>query len=196
VATKTFTEQANTALTSGSTAWDADGEGLHSELFFDAVRGLNNMAVKSGNYAVYAQGIASGKIQRGYTGAAREVFMAQVPVIVPPWRYRLLWTAGVTAVSGSITSVTTYISPVLYNGPASTFDATNIRRSSSEVISMGGITSGYALADASLSGIAPVPSSIVVSGDSQTIAYVIITITGGTTSTFTLRDYACWFSEQ
>src|SRR5678810_767400 len=104
---RTFTEQVVVYNdgSGGSSGLTGDGEGLHSMLFHDACRGLNNMAVKCNNFGQYAQGLNTGFISRGISGAGYQMFIGQFPVLIPPWRQRMLWTAGVEVTDGTANDV-------------------------------------------------------------------------------------------
>lgn len=210
---RTFTEQASIQVNGagGSNGWTGDGEGMHALIAFDNVRHLNNIATKVNNFGVYAQGIGGGAIFRSYDGDGgdpREVFMAQFPIVIPPWRVRMLWTAGVTVASGTIEAVTTYLSPAMYNGaaveqfnvglvtPTPAFDSTFILGATSSAVSMSSLASGYGLAVDSSTGVSTIPSQIKFNGIRPMRGVVVVTITGGDDSGFYLNDYSCWFNPE
>ncbi len=192
----TFTEQAN--LVGGTVDGATDGEGLHSHLFFDAVRGLNNISTKVNNFAHYAQGMNGGVVTRAVVGSGHQIMMAQFPAMVPPWRARMLWIAGVSCSAGEILGAKVYLSPAIYTGPDPDSEAFNpdfLVNASSSTVSLA-ITSGYGLADDSTVGIAPVPRQLFLQGNFATYGAVVVTLTLDDDSTASLCDFTCWFAPQ
>ncbi len=204
-AVKTFTEQCQKS----DHNWSGDGEGMHTLVAFDYPRYVNNLATYCNPYLQFFCGdtvASNGELLVGMSGAAREAFICQIPVVVPPWAARLLWTAGVVANTGSITTVTTYITPFPYTGAGSD-NGTNL-----VAFEIGNFTHGYKVRPISLAvsvgnyGLAvdattgmelPADQAFSHSENFGTtlVTYLVITMTtGAADSAVILRDFSCWFA--
>jgi len=205
---KTFTEQS----TPPSTNIDADGDGMHSVLPYDMVRGLNNLGTYVNPFIHYAQSGswnsstgASGLVSVTYTGASTERFMLQIPVVIPFWAVRMAWTVGARGMGATtLNTITMRLSKTPYTGPDGNdgaFNAAGIATGSlTRAVSMSLLTGGaYALADDSSTGITPITSDLYqlvdTNGESKTraITYAIVTATGGTSATVEVDDVTIWF---
>ncbi len=204
---KTFTEQCQIS----DRDWAGDGEGVHSYVPFDYIRYVNNLATYCNNHLQFFHGDSAsgtGRLLVGMTGAAREAFICQIPIAVPKWAARLLWTAGVSAEFGSssITTVTTYITPYPYTGPGSdegtnltAFDINNLTHGyKTRPISLAVSVGNYGLAIDATTGMT-LPSDQAFQHreafGTTLVTYLIITITSGASdSTVVLRDFSCWFA--
>ena len=212
----TFTEQLQ--LPPASNTWDADGEGMHSLFPLDLIRGLNNLATYCNPHLHYMQSAngspSPGGFKTTYTGATRECFLVQFPVLVPLWGSRAVWTAGARSSSGSASSLTAvgfYLAADPYTGVAGAsdggdtsnqgaFDTTNLttgygHRSVSITVTAG----NYGLADDSTTGVVLTNamtrfiSDGAVGINTKRLSYGILTATGGTSSSVEIHDISVWF---
>jgi hypothetical protein len=205
---KTFTEQG----TPPSSNIDADGDGMHTLIPYDFVRGLNNLGTYVNPHIHYAQSGsynlstgASGLITVTYVGASSERYLLQIPVIIPFWAIRMAWVVGARGMGATtLNTITTYLSKTPYTGPDGNDGAFNAAGMTtgylSRAVSMSTLTGGaYELADDSSTGITPISGSLYQlidsNGESKTMAlgYAIVTGTGGASATIELDDFTCWF---
>ncbi len=206
---KTFTEQCELV----DFTWGGDSEGVHSFVPFDYVRYVNNLATYCNNHAHFFHGASdsSGSNYRLTVGVdtASEAFMCQIPVCVPTWAARMLWTAGVTDDGfggSSVTAATVYISPFPYTGAGSDngsnvgpFDVLNLTHGyKSSTVSVSTAGAHYRLADDSVTGIlAPTDQSFQHDETfaKKLVTYAIITLTTGADNVgAVLCDFTCWFT--
>lgn len=209
MAFKTFTEQGGLL----SSNLDADGDGMHSLIPHDLVRGLNNLGTFVNPFVHYAQSgsfnsisNATGLVSVTYAGASSERYMLQIPVRIPFWAVRMLWTVGARGMGATtLNTITTYLSKTPYIGPDGNdgvFNALGMTTGYlSRSVSMSLLTGGsYALADDSSTGITPMSSAVYglidSNGESKTMAlgYAIVTATGGASATVQVNDCTFWFA--
>ncbi len=212
--TTTFTEQLR--VPPASNAWDADGEGMHSLIPFDLIRGLNNLVTYCNPHLHYVQNSNNdlGIFHVAYTGAGHECFIVQFPLLVPLWAVRAAWTAGAgpNAISGSsLSAVTLYIAADPYTGiaglsgggdatSAGAFDTTNLTPGYGARTKLTTVTAGnYGLIDDSGTGIAlgnamtRFISDGAVGVNTKRLGYAILTATGGTSCALQVYDISVWF---
>ena len=208
MAGKTFTEQLNMPVT----AETADGQGMHSLIPHDFVRGLNNLGTYVNNHMHYVQGSGAsmtvnaftainGRMQNFYTGASREMILFQVPVFAPLWAVRMAWTSGARCVAVSMSTLTVYLARDPYFGDAtSTFDVTLLSSGYlSRVASSLGLTTGAYGFSADTTGITPIDNGCTrvfspgQGRDTKRKGYLIVTGTGGTDATVAVEDFTVWF---
>ena len=210
----TYTEQGNlppiptAALDAASLT--ADGEGMHSLIPHDLVRGLNNLGTYVNPHVHYVQGAsltsltgAMGVVQVAYTGTTRECFMLQIPLLCPLWAKRMVWTVGATCTAVSLSTVKVYMSRDPYTGVAGVsgaFDTTKLGTGyRSRSVSVGLSAGSYGLADDSSTGITPIDSDVSrdfnpgATSRGKRGAYAIVTATGGTNASLEIDDCSFWF---
>lgn len=202
----TFTEQANLPPASANSL-TADGEGMHSLVPHDLVRGLNNLGTYVNNHLHYVQGSPattlhlSGRVSVTYTGTARECFLLEVPVFAPLWAVRMVWTAGARCVAVSQSNVKLYLAKTPYIGSASSaFDTTLLATGyKTRTVSVSITTGQYSLADDSSTGITPIDDNATtlfspgIGSNTKRKGYAIVTATGGTNATVGVEDITLWF---
>lgn len=201
---KTFTEQCG--LPQQSLA--GDSRGMHANIPFDYVRHANNLATYCNPHVHFFHGASddttNARLLMGITGAACEVFMCQIPLSVPPWAGKMLWTAGVSGNGGSIAAVTVYASPFPYMGVGGTngsnlgpFDLFNLTHGySTRSISISVADGAYGLADDSTTGLAVLDHCFrqYEGAGTTLVTYAILTITSASSDAgVELRDFTCWF---
>lgn len=201
---KTFTEQVN--LPPASAAWDADGEGMHTAYSYDLVRGLNNLGTYVNNHAHYVQGSSSttatadGAVTHS-ADAGEELFMLQIPILVPLWAKRLVWTVGAKPATGTLSTVTLYLAKTPYTGNVvdafSTANLTAGYKSRAVTVSLSAGT--YGIADDSSTGVTPIDSDTCsdinagIGWHTKRLTYGIVTATAGTTASIQVYDSSFWF---
>lgn len=203
----TFTDQCNIPP-SGTDSLTADGEGMHSYFPYDFVRGLNNLGTYVNNHWHYVQAwqnttlATAGRFKSVSSGAAHECFLFQIPVYVPLWAVRMVWTAGARCVSVSQSNVKVYLSRSPYVQLSSaTFDATTLAAGhKSRTVAVSLTTGQYSLADDSTTGITPIDddsTALFVSGTGigmKRKGYAVVTaLMGGVDAIVGVDDFSLWF---
>lgn len=210
---KTFTSQ----LSIPYAPWTADIQGMHANIPFDFPTFLNNLGTFCNPHVHFFNGAADevpgstghSGLTMGAGGAAREIFMCQIPVSVPPWAARMLWTAGVRGFTGSISSTSVYLSPYIYTGVGGTsgsnigaFDLTNfVNGYSVRTVSTSAADGVYVLADDSSTGFTDVRDRAILYEEgtdtnpgAKLSTFAIITITTSSSDGGAeLCDFTCWF---
>lgn len=141
---KTLTQQPYMFANTGRTLW-AEGEGLATREAMDLVRELNNVYAYSSLRSSLVMGVQTRESPLGTTNlygltgrtpitettnAYAEMYVAQVPIVIPKGAKRLLWIAGAVAWSDvasstQISNVNSYLADGLYTGPLA-FDVTKL----------------------------------------------------------------------
>lgn len=211
---KTLTEQCALFPNSGATLF-TKGDPLHSRFMFDAARHLNNLWAYCDVPVVFCLDPTSAlRLQMSTDNISREMYVAQVPILVPAGSKRIVWTLGgnVGADAGGTTTLSAfslYLSSSPYAGQGSLlvpgtypFDVTalapnycvdTVLSSWSAVMATG----GYTFLDRSATGMTPLTGQ----GDTglDRLGFLILTVTGIGNYTdgfnanwFDLRDFSAW----
>lgn len=215
----TITTQTHLYAFSGSTAW-TDGSGMHTWITRDWPLQLNNLGayVDLRSQLVMCPRVTSfpsgefpyGAVERLSHTSSREIYMSQVPLVVPWHAKRMVWTAGIEArslggLAITISACRVYLSGTPYNGPSAegstayAFDtaglAADYLASSAITMTHNTTTTEYQLADDSTTGITPcVAASMALDGEDRK-AFLVLTVTasGGAQRYVRVYDFTYWF---
>lgn len=188
---------------SGTTGWE-EGDGVNTREALDLVKMLNNL---------WYTGLPVGYVQAptGYVEASletvvanEEVYVGQVPTLVPVGSKRLAFTVGASAFSigfsTTIAAINAYLvsNPYTGDGSPTSFDHSKlppgyVSTSVTLTTTVTGGVSAYSLC-VSTTGITPVSGWYGILPDVDRGAYVVLTCTGngGYQSTVRVYDFAWW----
>jgi hypothetical protein len=192
---KTFTEQGY--LPNSTVTWDSDGEGMHSLLPYDFVRGLNNLGTYVNPHAHFVADALGGASTLVASVNGREYMFIQVPLYIPLWATRVVWTVGAHCTLVSLASVTVYLAkdPYITTG-ATPFSSANLTagfKSSTKTLSL---TPGtYGLADDSSTGFTSLTDcsrAATTAPKGKRLTYAIVTAIGGAVASFEIVDCSFW----
>lgn len=202
---------------SGTTDWLDDGEGMHTLVPLDLIRGLNNLGSYGSNWMQYVQqsnvGSGGSTDPNGEsivtpTAGPGEYMVFQVPIVVPQGALQMLWAAGVTHASANpdvITAAKVYLSKFPYTAGAlssTLFDPTTLVTTSGAVVSSTALTSGwfgsnsYNFTLGTLTGQDDATVGDNIGNGSANYSNLIFTLTCSSVSSLVMgvKDFTCWFT--
>ncbi len=211
--TTVLTEQVALYPDSGATLFTL-GDPLHARFMFDAGRHLNNLWAYCDVPVVFCMGPFGYVLVQMETGtASKEIYVAQVPILIPAGSARLVWTLGgnIASAAAKTTTVTRfdlYLASQPYTGPSYDFDTSYLTPNyghdyKTVTWSAGsGVTGAYQFVDQSSGGMSPLIGHGSDGVDQMGI--LILTATGtGTDATGTLdtsqllvRDFTAWILKE